>query len=109
MPGVESVPRDAARIRRLTDRVRWCDRYRRWVAIGIAVILSPILIEELDDVLGAHWPLIHILMISALLGVAVWWVAEVSLAWLTAVWETECDQLMRGSGLPRAQLIRRRN
>jgi hypothetical protein len=101
--------RDAARIRRLTDRVRWFDRYRRWVAIGIAAIIAPILIAELDEILGAHWPLIHSLMFSTMLGVVVWWVAEVSLAWLTALWETECDRLTRSEGLPRAELLQRRN
>lgn len=99
---------DASRIHRLTERVRWCDRYRRWVAIGIAAVVAPILIGELDEVLGSHWPLIHIALMSMMLGVAVWWVAEVSLAWLTALWETECDLLVRGDGLPRAELVRRR-
>lgn len=100
-----SVPSDASRILRLTERVRWCDRYRRWVAIATAMLVSPIMISELGDAVGTSWPLIYGAMMSVMLGVIVWWVAEVSLAWLTALWETECDDLVRGRELPRAELL----
>ncbi|MDB4962949.1 MAG: hypothetical protein JWP01_2948 [Myxococcales bacterium] len=104
-----SVETEASRIQRLTARVRWCDRHRRWVTICAALVISPILITRLDQELGAHWPLFHSVMMSVMLGAFVWWFAEVILAWVTAVWETEADELTRDRGLPRAELIVRRN
>jgi hypothetical protein len=37
-----------------------------------------------------------------------WWVVEVALVWLTAVWETECDRLMRDNGVPPARVVIRK-
>ncbi len=97
-----------ARIDRLTRRVRWLDRYRRRVAIAAAVIVAPILIAELDVVLGADWPLVHGVAMSVMLGIVVWWIVEVGLAAMVAVWETEADNLARANGLPRAEIHRRK-
>ena len=108
MQRVDPETADASRIRRLTDRVRWFERYRRWVAIAIAAVIAPILISQLGDVLGTSWPMFHSVTMAVMLGVAVWWVAEVIFAWLMALWETECDDLSRSRGLPRAELIQRR-
>jgi len=43
------------------------------------------------EVLGAEWPQIHATVLSVMLGVIVWWVIEVGLVYLTALWETEHD------------------
>jgi len=105
---VDPETTDASRLRRLTARVRWFERYRRWVAIAISVGIAPILIAQLGDVLGTNWPLFHSATMAVMVGVAVWWVAEAVLAWLMALWETECDDLSRSRGLPRAELLQRR-
>jgi hypothetical protein len=42
-----------------------------------------------------------------MLGVIVWWMIEVGLVYITALWETECDRLTRDRGLPRA-IVRKR-
>jgi len=105
---VDPEPADASRIRRLTARVRWFDRHRRLVAISLALVISPLVVDTFDDALGAGWPLVHSVGIAVMLGVAVWWIAEVIFAWMLALWETECDDLTRNAGLPRAELIRRR-
>jgi len=98
----------ADRIHQLNARVRWFDRYRRFLSIATAVVIAPILIAEINVVLGAQWPLIHGAAMSVMLGVAVWWVAEVCLAWMIAIWETESDNLARATGLPRAEIYQRR-
>jgi hypothetical protein len=40
--------------------------------------------------------------------VIVWWIIEVGLVYVTAVWETEHDRLVRDRGLPCAILRRPR-
>jgi hypothetical protein len=94
------------RIGQLAARVRWLDRYRRWIAISAATILSPVLIARAAGELGAEWPQIHATILSVMLGVIVWWVIEVGLAYVTALWETEHDRLLRAHGLPRAVVLR---
>ena len=81
------------RVDRLAARVRWLDRY---------------LIAQVAGVLGADWPQIHATVLSVMLGVIVWWVIEVGLVYVTALWETEHDRLLRERGLPRAVLRRPR-
>lgn len=90
------------RVDQLGARVRWLDRYRRLLAIIAATILAPVLIAQVAGVLGADWPQIHATVLSVMLGVIVWWVVEVGLVYITALWETEHDRLLRDRGLPRA-------
>jgi membrane-associated phospholipid phosphatase len=87
--------------------VRWLDRYRHVIALGAALAAAPFLITEVGDTLGADWPSMHSAMLSAILGMLVWWTTEVGLVYVTALWETEHARLLRGGGLPRA-IIRRR-
>jgi hypothetical protein len=96
------------RVDQLAARVVWLDRYRRLVAIAIATILAPLLIARVAGVLGAEWPQIHATVLSVMLGVIVWWIIEVGLVYLTALWETEHDHLVRDRGLPRAILHKSR-
>jgi len=96
------------RIQSLTARCRWLDRHRRVLAIVCAAVVAPLLISRLADALGADWPQLHATILSAMLGLLVWCAIEVGPVWLLAVWETECDRLMRDRGLPRAELVQRR-
>ena len=96
------------RVDRLAARVRWLDRYRRFMAISAAALIAPVLIAQVAGVLGADWPQIHATVLSVMLGVIVWWVIEVGLVYVTALWETEHDRLLRERGLPRAVLRRPR-
>lgn len=89
--------------------MRWLDRFRRWIAISAATIVSPLLIARVADALGADWPQIHATVLSVMLGVIVWWVIEVGLVYITALWETEHDRLLREHGLPRAVVLRIRS
>lgn len=97
-----------ARVDQLAARVRWLDRYRRRVAISGAALIAPLLIAQVAGVLGADWPQIHATVLSLMLGVIAWWVIEVALVYITALWETEHDRLIRDRGLPRAVLRRSR-
>jgi polyferredoxin len=113
MPGQPSSLRGTSRSRlraeKLAHRVRWLDRYRRALALAAAAVLSPILLTELGDQLGADWPHLHAtLLLSLLLGVIVWWVIEVGLVYVTALWETEHYRLTSDRGLPRAIIHKRR-
>jgi hypothetical protein len=104
---MDELPTDARTVS-LGRRVRWLDRYRRTVAIAAALALSPFVIFEISDLLGNDWPGAHAVMLATLLSVMSWWTIEVSLAWVTAVWETEYDQRVRDRGMPRAQVIVRK-
>lgn len=97
-----------SRIQRLARRVGWLDRYRRLVAIAVALFTAPLLISELGETLGSDWPQMHVTLLAAMLGAVVWCVVEVGLAWLTALWETEHHRLMRDGGLPVARMLRRK-
>ena len=48
----------------------------------------------------------HELVLWAMLGVGVWWLIELGLVYLTALWETEHAHLVRTRGLPAARVIR---
>ncbi|HEX7843276.1 MAG TPA: hypothetical protein VF469_37650 [Kofleriaceae bacterium] len=102
MPGEQRPCRQ--RVEQLAARVRWLDRYRRMLAISAATVVAPILIAQVAEVLGADWPQIHATVLSVMLGVIVWWIIEVGLVYVTALWETEHDRLVRDRGLPRAIL-----
>jgi len=108
MPGEPLRPLFHQRVDQLAARVRWLDRYRRMLAITAATIVAPLLIAQVAEVLGAEWPQIHATMLSVMLGVIVWWIIEVGLVYVTAVWETEHDRLVRDRGLPCAVLRRPR-
>jgi hypothetical protein len=96
------------RVAALAARVRWLDRYRRIAAIAAAAVVAPLLIARVGALLGAEWPRFHATLLSLMLGVSVWWLVEVGLVYVTAVWETEHDRLVRDRGLPRAILRRPR-
>ena len=108
MPGQPARLLFPRRVDQLAARVRWLDRHRRLAAISAAAVVAPLLIAQVAGVLGADWPQIHATVLSVMLGVIVWWVIEVGLVYLTALWETEHDRLIRERGLPRAILHRRR-
>jgi hypothetical protein len=92
----------------LAARVRWLDRHRRMVALAVAMMIAPFMIAQVADVLGADWPRLHATVLAVMLGVIVWWVVEVGLVYLTALWETEHARLVRDRGLPRAVLLKMR-
>jgi len=108
MPDQASLRPPQKREDTLAARVRWLDRYRRWIALSAAALTAPLLIAQLGDLLGAEWPQLHATLLSLMLGVIVWWIVEVGLVYVTAVWETEHDRLVRDRGLPRAILRLRR-
>jgi hypothetical protein len=86
----------------LARRVSWLDRYRRAIAVATAALVSAALFTELAEQLGPDWPKVHGTLLAVVVGVVIWCVAEIGLAWLTAFWETECARLLRDRGLPRA-------
>jgi hypothetical protein len=90
------------RVDQLANRVRWLDRYRRAVALATAVVISPLLIAKAGKEIGTDWPQMHGTLMSVLLGVVVWWIVEVGLVYVTALWETEHFRLAGDRGLPRA-------
>ncbi len=90
------------RLSLLDARVRWLDRYRRVVGIGAGIALAPIIWFSL----APGWPRVHAGALVVALGVAAWWIAEVVLAWFTAMWETEANEIARDKGLPRATIVR---
>jgi hypothetical protein len=105
---MSETPADRDRIELLAARVRWLDRYRRKISIVVMLLAAPISERLMSHALGADWPEIHTALLSLIIAVVVWWVVEVGTAGIAAVWETECDQLIRDRGLPRAQLLSHR-
>jgi hypothetical protein len=99
---------DVERVNTLAGRVRWLDRYRRVVAIAIAALAAPPIMAVLDQVLGTDWPEMHATLLMLMIGVMLWWFVEVGLVWITAVWETEHDRLIRDRGMPPARIIVRK-
>ena len=99
------APADAVDIERLARRVRWLDRYRRYLAITAAALLSILAMSRFEDIAGADWPGAHVDALGIMCAAIFWWVIEVALAWITSVWETRCDRLLRDRGLPRADLL----
>lgn len=92
----------------LARRVGWLDRHRRRVAVASTLLLSPLVLLRVGSFLGPDWPRFHVVMISCVLGFAIWVVTETILVWFTAVWETECAHLMRRHAVPPAIVHRRR-
>lgn len=86
------------RLDQLAARVRWLDRYRRSVAVGLAMILAPLLLGRLTD----DWPRFFRGALFTTGGVILWWLVETVLAAATAFYETEAERLARDRGLPRA-------
>src|SRR5262245_35948237 len=86
MPGEPARLLCHQRVDQLAARVRWLDRYRRILAICAATMIAPILIARVAAVLGADWPQIHATVLSIMLGVIVWWIIEVGLVYVTALW-----------------------
>lgn len=91
------------RIDQLADRVRWLDRYRRALGVGAGVVGAPFIALGLSD----EWPRLHMYALVITMGFVIWLLTEVVLAYITAAWETECDQLTRDRGLPRATILRK--
>ena len=87
----------------LDARVRWLDRYRRSLGIGVAVVVAPIIWTSL----GPGWPRAHGVALVIALGIAAWWVAEVVLGIVQSAWETELNMIARDRGLPRATVVTR--
>jgi hypothetical protein len=92
----------------LVRRVRWLDRYRRTIAVISALTLVAIMVFASDWLLGSDWPVFHARLLSILVGVITWWLVEVALAWVTALWETEADRLLRDRGLPPMRVVVRK-
>jgi hypothetical protein len=87
----------------LARRVRWLDRWRRCIAIGVAAVFAVFLTLALDELLEADRPEVHIVLFALVISAPVWWLVEAALAWLTAVWEVRAA---RTDPLPRAEIHR---
>jgi hypothetical protein len=98
------APLGLDRARRLADRVRWLDRHRRQLAIVVAATLAIVLVTLINDLLDGDWPETHATVVAALFGFVAWWVLEIALVWLTAVWETDSARLIRDRGMPPARV-----
>jgi hypothetical protein len=92
----------------LVRRVRWLDRYRRTVAVVCALTIVAIMVFASDWLLGADSPVFYSRILSIFVGVIAWWLIEVGLAWVTALWETEADRLLRDRGLPPMRVVVRK-
>jgi len=92
----------------LASRVRWLDRYRRRIAIAAAAALALSMMFATSWVLGPEWPVFHARLLAIMVGVIAWWLVEVALAWITALWETEADRLLRDRGLPPMRIVTRK-
>jgi hypothetical protein len=99
------VPVPRRRVDLLAARVRWLDRYRRVVSLGSAAVVAPIMMSRVADSLGAEWPPLHATLLAVMFGVIAWWLIEVCLVYVTALWETEHERLLRERGLPRAVAV----
>jgi len=86
------------RIDQLADRVRWLDRHRRRLAILVALIIASALMTQLST----SWPQVNATPLFVAVAFVAWALTEIVLAYVTALYETECDQLTHDRGLPRA-------
>jgi membrane protein YdbS with pleckstrin-like domain len=91
----------------LARRVRWLDEHRRHVAIAVAFLLALMLIAFATWIFGPDWPMFHARLVAVMAGVITWWIVEVALAWITALWETEADRLRSERGLPPMRIVKR--
>jgi hypothetical protein len=95
-----------SRVEQLARRVRWLDRYRRALAVVVAFVFFIVVSRELSAIFEAPWPNPLLGGATMLFAIGAWWIAEVGFAWLTAVWETEHDFILRDRGLPPARIVR---
>jgi membrane protein YdbS with pleckstrin-like domain len=91
----------------LAKRVRWLDQHRRHVAIAVAFLLAVTLTAFAKWIFGPDWPMFHARLVAVMAGVITWWIVEVALAWVTALWETEADRLRSDRGLPPMRIVKR--
>jgi hypothetical protein len=92
------------RVELLAARVRWLDRNRRFAALYAAALIAPLLMVWVAGTFSVEWPEMNVTLLALAVSVIVWWVVEVGLVGVTALWETEHDRLLRTRGLPRAIL-----
>jgi len=91
----------------LARRVCWLDLHRRHTAIAVAFILALTIVIGSKWIFGPEWPLFHARLLAVMAGVITWWIVEVALAWITALWETEADRLRNERGLPPMRVVKR--
>ena len=91
----------------LVRRVRWLDQHRRHAAIAVAFFVALTLTAFSKWIFGPDWPMFHARMVAVMAGVITWWIVEVALAWIAALWETEADRLRNERGLPPMRVIKR--
>ena len=91
----------------LAARVRWLDQHRRHTAIAVALLLAVAATVFTRWIFGPDWPLFHARLVAVMGGVITWWIVEVALAWITAIWETEADRLRSDRGLPPMRVVKR--
>ena len=91
----------------LAARVRWLDQHRRHVAVAVAFLLALTAIVFTRWIFGPDWPTFHARLVAVMGGVITWWIVEVALAWITAIWETEADRLRSDRGLPPMRVVKR--
>ncbi len=98
---------EQARIDVLARRVRWLDRHRRRISGALAVVAAALLWWRLAVWLGNDWPRFHVYSLTITIAVAAWFVVEIAIAWMLALWETEHDRMVRSRGVPEARLLRK--
>jgi membrane protein YdbS with pleckstrin-like domain len=91
----------------LAARVRWLDQHRRHVAIAVALVLAVLATVFTHWIFGPDWPAFHARLVAVMGGVITWWIVEVALAWITAIWETQADRLRNDRGLPPMRVVKR--
>ena len=91
----------------LVRRVRWLDAHRRHSAIAVAFVVFLALTAGAKWIFGPDWPMFHAEMVAGMAGVITWWIVEVVLAWVTALWETEADRMRNERGLPPMRVVKR--
>ncbi len=91
----------------LDRRVRWLDRWRRVLAVGVGALIAVLLGRELAEVMDTELRSVTI-GVTLTIGLVSWLVFEVALASVTALWESELDRLLDLRGMPRAELHSRR-
>jgi hypothetical protein len=89
---------------RLASRVRWLERHRRRIAIGLALVCTAFLLVALPHLLDSAWPLFHARLMAIVAGLVLAFVIEIALAGLLAWWELQLARAERSRGLPRATL-----
>jgi hypothetical protein len=99
---------ELGRMQVLARRVRWLDRWRRWIAIASALLLIPFANAWLQRQLGAEWPTVHTKILTGLVAVLAWAALEVVLIGAVSLWEAELVKLTRRRSLPRAIVWRSR-